>query len=456
MLGILYLVFAISLILLIIRQLWIYNRKQIKNVCIVVLGDLGRSPRMQYHALSFAKEGFDVDFIGYPGSSPLQEIQDNPRVTIHYLRPPPPLENTLSTFLHYVIKVLWQSVTLLYCLFSKRISNYIFIQNPPAIPTIPICWFYGILSQAKFMIDWHNYAHSLMALSLTKEHTLVKVAKFIETFYGTKAQCNFCVTKAMKEDLRKEWHIEAQVVYDRPANNFKSISLKDKHEFLLELSKKYEVFRGSTENSTIFTESTKEGINLLPKRPGFIVSSTSWTEDEDFSILINALQEYENACNIENAALPDLLCVITGKGPLKEFYTSVIKLKRWNHVTIIMPWLENEEYPKLLASADLGICLHTSSSGLDLPMKVVDMFGCGLPVCAYSFACLSELVKHDENGYVFSNDKELAAHLQSWFFQFPDNESQEMIREKFQKELHKFQEIRWHTNWSLNVLPCFC
>lgn len=34
---------------------------------ILVLGDIGRSPRMQYHALSVAKHGGAVQVIGYHG-----------------------------------------------------------------------------------------------------------------------------------------------------------------------------------------------------------------------------------------------------------------------------------------------------------------------------------------------------------------------------------------------------
>ena len=41
--------------------------KRGRSVQVVVLGDIGRSPRMQYHALSIAKHGGRVILIGYQG-----------------------------------------------------------------------------------------------------------------------------------------------------------------------------------------------------------------------------------------------------------------------------------------------------------------------------------------------------------------------------------------------------
>lgn len=39
------------------------------RVVVLVLGDIGRSPRMQYHCLSIARKGGVVDLVGYDGMS---------------------------------------------------------------------------------------------------------------------------------------------------------------------------------------------------------------------------------------------------------------------------------------------------------------------------------------------------------------------------------------------------
>ena len=38
-----------------------------RHVCVLVLGDIGRSPRMQYHAISLSKHGYNVSFVGFFG-----------------------------------------------------------------------------------------------------------------------------------------------------------------------------------------------------------------------------------------------------------------------------------------------------------------------------------------------------------------------------------------------------
>ena len=43
------------------------SKEEPVSVQVLVLGDIGRSPRMQYHALSIARHGGRVDLIGYQG-----------------------------------------------------------------------------------------------------------------------------------------------------------------------------------------------------------------------------------------------------------------------------------------------------------------------------------------------------------------------------------------------------
>jgi len=137
---------------------------------------------------------------------------------------------------------------------------------------------------------------------------------------------------------------------------------------------------------------------LRQDRPALLVSSTSWTPDEDFSILLEALSIYELHATIRkpSCSLPKILVIVTGKGPLRDTYMQKIdELQiKWKWVRCVSLWLEAEDYPILLGSANLGVCLHSSSSDLDLPMKVVDMFGCGLPVCALKYDWCANFTIH--------------------------------------------------------------
>ncbi len=136
------------------------------------------------------------------------------------------------------------------------------------------------------------------------------------------------------------------------------------------------------------------GPNSLPvrsvDRPSLLVSSTSWTADEDFSVLVKALDDYEAATIPADSRLPRLVVLISGKGPLRSAFESIVSSResqgRWKRILVRCIWLKIQDYPTFLGSADLGVSLHQSSSGLDLPMKVVDMFGCGVPVLARDFA----------------------------------------------------------------------
>ncbi len=53
-------------------------------------------------------------------------------------------------------------------------------------------------------------------------------------------------------------------------------------------------------------------------------------------------------------------------------------------------------------------------------MKVADLFGAGVPVCALDYgACLAERVRHADNGLLFSTARQLADILFDLFESYP-------------------------------------
>lgn len=305
------------------------------------------------------------------------------------------------------------------------------VQNPPSIPTLAIASLMCFLRNTDLVIDWHNFGYSILALKLGKSHPLVKISALYERVFAKTAAYNITVTNAMAHVLKDDYRVTAQALHDRPASIFRPIGPQERAKFLARLPETAQYAQDLSSSST------------TPWR--LIVSSTSWTADEDFSLLLEALTSY-SAEATSNTSLPKLLVVITGKGPQRDYYLSKIKSlnqeKKLLNIIITTAWLTPEDYALLLASADLGVSLHTSSSGVDLPMKVVDMFGAGLPVVGWGqFDAWPELVKENINGKGFGSSAELSRQLVELFT------SESGLRKKLKEGALIESEYRWDQEW---------
>uniref|UniRef100_A0A915AKT8 Chitobiosyldiphosphodolichol beta-mannosyltransferase n=3 Tax=Parascaris univalens TaxID=6257 RepID=A0A915AKT8_PARUN len=513
-----------------------------KNATLVVLGDIGRSPRMCYHAKSLADKNYHVHIVGYADTIPHPTISQHPNIRIIALRPPPASLNNIRPTIGLILKFFWTLSTLLFALFFRiEWPLLIMMQNPPGVPCMFACWLAARIRRAQFVIDWHNYTYSILrekyaleglrtnrvaastvvttpdeptaavaslnvgsgdvrSRRMTKGERAVQMANAIankkkryvekkkkismlqrfveqtyywEGYFGRHADLNICVTHAMREDMRDAWAVHSATLYDRPPSwNFKKLNDEERHTLFLKLSQlggDFRAFAWEDSKGTLadedITEVTRisfrdgDGVaRLRDDRPLLLLSSTSWTEDEDFGLLLDALREFDSIARLSTKAnpqtrLPHLLCVITGRGPLRSHYIGRIEHLQMQQVEVITPWLEPDDYPRLLGAADVGVSLHTSTSGLDLPMKVVDMFGCGLPVIAKRFACISELVNEGHNGRLFDNCHELSQIIKSLSCGFPTYSTQ---LHTLATNLESDPLISWDKNWDACMWPLIC
>lgn len=235
----------------------------------------------------------------------------------------------------------------------------------------------------------------------------------------------------MARVLKEEYHITSPVIplYDRPPIGFQPLSTNQRSVFLNHLP-----------------ETVPYADSVISGKMKLLVSSTSWTADEDFNLLLEALAGYSELATTTHPHLPEILAIITGKGPQKEYYLDRIAQLEANDklemVTLLTAWLKTEGYASLLGAADLGVSLHTSSSGVDLPMKVVDMFGAGLPVVGWSrFEAWPELVKEGVNGKGFGSKEQLERLLVN-LFQGDENQLKSLKAGALREG-----DYRWDDEW---------
>jgi beta-1,4-mannosyltransferase len=272
----------------------------------------------------------------------------------------------------------------------------------------------------------------MLAMKLGDSHPLVLASKWYEQRLCQGASAHFTVTNAMRRVLVEGFALKANVLplHDRPLSQFQPLNPRARAAFL-----------SSLDDTKAYADSILSGKSRL------LVSSTSWTPDEDFSVLLEALSAYSQKATTTHPQLPEILAIITGKGPEKEKYVLQIeKMKsegKLKMVTVRTAWLSLDDYASLLGSADLGVSLHTSSSGVDLPMKVVDMFGAGLPVLGWNnFEAWPELVVEGQNGIGFADADGMADKLLRLLS--PDNPMLARLKDGALAEGKK----RWDDEWN--------
>ena len=407
------------------------------RAAVVVVGDLGRSPRMQYHARALSLNGADVDFVGYEGAPLPTSISSDPRIHVHAL---PEARLRFRRAGHWpatfailaAIDALRLSAHLYRTLMRLPVPDLILVQNPPALPTLFVAALVARARGARLVVDWHNLGYSQLSLLLGRRHIAVRLSRWFEMIAGRAATAHLCVSRGLAKFLKDKFKLtNIHVLYDRPASAFAPLDRTEREQIRQALFSRLEIRGGS--------------------HVGFIVSPTSWTADEDFDLIIDAVRDLEDRvrgweANHPGRRFPDLAILVTGDGQRRAEFERRFAGLPARRIQLRTRWLDPDDYPRIVGAADLGLCLHRSSSGVDIPMKVVDLFGVGVPVCALDYgACLAERVRHSDNGLLFSTARQLSDLLFDLFETFPADTS---LLDRLRAGARRAARPTWEEGWA--------
>jgi len=403
------------------------------RVAVVVLGDLTRSPRTLRHALSLARAGYQVDLIGYQGEEVAGRLAAVAGLTVHTLpslamERPHRLARALFAAYAAVRGVALAASLLATLVAGVKRPSLILVQNPPAIPTLAIAWLAARLRGARWIIDWHSIGQAHLAQRLGRSHWMTRSTGRHERRLAARADAHLCVSQAMARALP----VPATVVYDRPAAGDAIDGVAARRAVLAELG--------------ILDAAARD-------RTAVLVSSTSWTPDEDLSLLFEVADAWDRHRDDARSNHPDLQIVVTGRGPARADFDKRAQAGGWKHVRFRTSWLPAGQYPRLLAAADVGICCHVSASGIDLPIKVQDFLAAGLPSCVYDYGpVLREILEQGRDAEFFSDAATLTAHLLDLLEGFPDASPR---LDRMREHVKNVPRPSWDQEWTAGALAIF-
>src|SRR3989442_10724536 len=192
------------------------------RAAVVVVGDLGRSPRMQYHAQALAATDEAGALIGYEGAGLQRLITNQPRISVHRLGEPRLRRRAGPSITLYALFAIIDGVLSAYRLWRTLLKiprpDVILVQNPPSMPTLAVAWAIARVRKARLVIDWHNLGYTLLTLRLGQWHPAVRLARWLERIFGRLADAHLCVSRGFAKFLHDRCGVHAvNLFYDRTA-----------------------------------------------------------------------------------------------------------------------------------------------------------------------------------------------------------------------------------------------
>ena len=345
---------------------------------------------MLNHARLLLAQGWSVVLAGYTNVPLPVDLVAHPRLDVRAIVATARRWPRLPQAIYLVLaaaRAVAVGATLAHALVRAGRAELFLVQNPPAFPCLPIARAVASFRRARLVIDWHNTSTSVLAFRLGTGHPLVAALRVFEPRFARGASAHLCVTRALREALSARWDITATVVYDRPYTQLPRAQGADRRDVVqrsLRLLDAAPVDAGSD--------------------PGVALSPSSWSLEEDMPMFIDALTEY--------AAIPDarpLVVFATGLGPLRATFDQRVKAMQNERLRVVTGWLTEDAYRELLTVADAGVCMHRSTSSLDLPIKLVDFEAANVPALAFDYGPV--LHERSPLARTFRNAGELAHAL---------------------------------------------